>query len=198
MKLLLCLCFGTSLASTSSGLVPRPAFASTLAAAVPKLTADVLGIDGRKAACGDMACTIAGDDIRWNVALLRLRRRRAMIEKAMIAAMPISPRTIPIPAATPRDKADAVVLSGLLVADAVADGVKAKVAVKTTVTDPGRTLEVGNSVVLVVDVVDLVVDFVVDLEVVDVVLVDVDPSGVVPKRLPGYTIASPSCTEGVV
>lgn len=121
------------------------------------------------------------------------------MEKAIIAAMPISPRTIPIPAATPRDKADAVVLSELLVVEAVGDGVKANVAVNTTVTDPGRTLEEGNSVVLVVDVIDLVVDFVVEFKVLeDIVLVDVEPKSVVPKRSPGYTIASPSCTEGVV
>lgn len=116
-----------------------------------------------------------------------------MMEKAIIAAMPISPSTIPIPAATPRDKvAEVVVLSELeLVEEAVEDGVKARVAVKTTVTDPGSVLEevVGMSLVLVRDDVG-VVDFDTDLEVSLVedagsMLDNVEPMAVVPKRLPG-------------
>lgn len=123
----------------------------------------------------------------------------------MIAAIPISPSTIPIPAATPRDKvAEAIVLSELeLVEEAVEDGVKARVAVRTTVTDPGGVLDevVGMSLVVVRD--EVVVDFDADFEVplvedAGLLLDAVEPMAVVPKRLPGYEMVSPSCTEGVV
>lgn len=109
--------------------------------------------------------------------------------------MPINPSTKPIAAAAPRDMlADIGLCSVFALADeAVGDGLRATVAVKTTVTDPGKTPEAvddGRDVEADVDV----------LVVVDarVVFVDKDPIAVLLKMFPEYSIASPVCTDGVV
>lgn len=61
---------------------------------------------------------------------------------AMIPAMPTRPKAIPIPAAAPRDKPfDVLAFSELALAEDVGEGVMANVAVRTTVTDPGRILD---------------------------------------------------------
>ncbi|MBA7494832.1 hypothetical protein ES702_05409 [subsurface metagenome] len=99
----------------------------------------------------------------------------------------MSPSTIPIPAATPRDKVAEGGSSLELEEEAIEDGVKARVAVKTTVTDPGSVLEVvvGTSLVLICDdVVDLD-DFEVPLEEdAEFLLDNAGSMAVVAKRVP--------------
>lgn len=95
---------------------------------------------------------------------------------------------MPIAAATPRDKvAEAINFSELeLLDEAVAEGVNARVAVRTTVTDPGLLDEVVGKPFVPVGDDDVVADLDIDLEVP---LVEeaaaIEPMAVVPKRLPG-------------
>lgn len=141
-------------------------------------------------------CAISGDDKRLKLAFLRIRRRRTRMVKMMMAAIPKMPRAMPIPAAAPFDKPVDAIASWssleLALADiAVEEGVKATVAVKTTVTDD-RTLP---ELVLVGD--DVPVDEMVDTDPEAFRDDEGESSPDVLNRSPVKFMGSPSWTRGV-
>ena len=84
---------------------------------------------------------------------------------------------------------------------AVEEGLKATVAVKTTVIEPGKSPDgvVDGVDVLAVD--DLVMELGTDARVLLLDAVDskaVEPNAVVLNIFPVYWMVLPSCTEGVV
>lgn len=171
--------------------IPVRANAPTAAAAAAALDDWCPG--GRKTpAAGGVGdrCAMTGDGMRWKGPFLRIWRRRRKMANATIPAMPRRPKTIPNPAAAPLDKgAVAFCFADSVSVFDVGVGVNAMVAVRTTVTDPGPTLDttvtVGSDVRE--DGCDGDVDFGTDVVASDEVrelLVEVEPSADVPNRLP--------------